>query len=558
MTPFRRFPRALRLAPALLLAVAGAGPAGASEVVERVLIHVNSRIITQGLFDSRYEQLIREEGPPASSAKAEETRKKLLEELVNEALLEDRARDLDLITTDKEVEDQIRRLKEQNKVTTDEEFDKALASSGLNVERLRDQIRRSMTLQRVVGREVNSKVDYSDDALRATYEREKETWRIPEKAHLAEILISKSTDSSGAGTAEKRAREAADALKAGTKFEQVVKDVSDGATKNRGGDLGWVARGELVPEIDRAVFALPVGTVSDPISTKFGWHLVKVVEKAPVSYRPFTEVKAELLKREQETQFQKRLNEYLDKIRQDAVIRVSPEAAPYYTAPAVAARDLPSASGTAWATEAPPPERTTSRSARGVEITAMGGYRVGGTTSSYGNTYIDRIGVPSAVSFGASVEVPFTDAWSAEALWSHQDTELRADFGSLPLPEGGGDRRLSHLNVDTFQIGALLQSGSIDSRARLYVDLLLGATLLTPAPPFSDLLRFSLSIGGGVKYWPTDHFGARLGLRWMPVYLNSTTSGPTTCDPLYGCYYYYYDTMLLSQGDAHIGVMFKF
>jgi len=161
------------------------------------------------------------------------------------------------------------------------------------------------------------------------------------------------------------------------------------------------------------------------------------------------------------------------------------------------------------------------------------------------------------MSFGASVEVPVTDAWSAEVLWNRQDTELRADFGSLPLPEGGGERRLSHLNVDTFQVGALLQSGSIDSRARLYVDLLLGATLLTPAPGFSDLLRFSLSIGGGVKYWPTDHFGARLGLRWMPVYLNSTGSGPTTCDPLYGCYTYY-ETNLLSQGDAHVGVMYKF
>jgi len=218
--------------------------------VERVLIHVNSRIITQGLFDSRYEQLIREEGPPASSAKAEETRKKLLEELVNEALLEDRARDLDLITTDKEVEDQIRRLKEQNKVTTDEEFDKALASSGLNVERLRDQIRRSMTLQRVVGREVNSKVDYSDDALRATYEREKETWRIPEKAHLAEILISKSADAAGAGTAESGPRGGGRA-----EGRHEVRAGREGrlrrATKNRGGDLGWVARGELVPEIDR-------------------------------------------------------------------------------------------------------------------------------------------------------------------------------------------------------------------------------------------------------------------------------------------------------------------
>ena len=166
---------------------------------------------------------------------------------MNEALLEDRARDLDLITTDKEVEEQIKRLKEQNKVTTDEEFEKALAASGLTTEKLRDQFRRTLTLQRVVGREVNSKVDLSDDALRVVYEREKETWRIPEKAHLFEILISRSADAAGAGTAEKKAREAADALKAGTKFEVVVKEYSDGSTKSRGGDLGWVAQRRARP-----------------------------------------------------------------------------------------------------------------------------------------------------------------------------------------------------------------------------------------------------------------------------------------------------------------------
>ena len=84
-----------------------------------------------------------------------------------------------------------------------------------------------------------------------------------------------------------------------------------------------VAQGELTVEIDKVVFSLPVGTVSDPIGTKFGWHLVKVIEKVPVSYKPFADVKAQLLKREQDTQFQKKLAEYLDKLKSEAVIRVS-------------------------------------------------------------------------------------------------------------------------------------------------------------------------------------------------------------------------------------------
>jgi peptidyl-prolyl cis-trans isomerase SurA len=310
--------------------VLAAVPLWAGEVVNRILVHVNSRIITQSQFDARIDQNIRESGPPPNTAKGEEMKKSVMEELVNEALLEDRAKELDLVTADAEIEDQIKRLKEQNNVTTDEDFQKGLAQSGLTIDRLRDQLRRTVTLQRVVGREVNSKVDLSDDALRIIYEREKETWRVPEKAHLAEILVSNGDDPARAA---RRAKEASDLVKGGAKFEAVVKDYSDGATKARGGDLGTVARGELTAEIDKAVFSLPVGTVSDPIGTKFGWHLVKVIEKIPVSYKPFADVKAQLLKREQDTQFQKKLAEYLDKLKREAVIHVSTGGQPYYTPP---------------------------------------------------------------------------------------------------------------------------------------------------------------------------------------------------------------------------------
>jgi parvulin-like peptidyl-prolyl isomerase len=301
--------------------------------VNRILIHVNSRIITQSQFDNRLEQNIRENGAPPNGAALEALKKSVMEELVNEALLEDRAKELDLITTDQEIEDQIKKLREQNNVKSDEEFAKGLAASGLTLERLREQLRHSQTLQRVVGREVQAKVDLSDDALRIIYEREKETWRIPEKAHLAEILISKGDDPVVAAT---RAKEASDLLKSGAKFETVVREFSDGATKGKGGDLGVVAKGELAGDIDKVVFSLPVGAVSDPIQTKFGWHLVKVLEKIPVSYKPFADVKADLLKREQDTQFQKKLAEYLDKLKRDAVIRVNTDAKPYFTPPAQA------------------------------------------------------------------------------------------------------------------------------------------------------------------------------------------------------------------------------
>jgi len=126
-----------------------------------------------------------------------------------------------------------------------------------------------------------------------------------------------------------RAREAASLAKGGAKFEDVVVRFSDGPTRSKGGDLGLVGKGELAAALDAAAFSLPVGAVSDPIETRSGWHVLKVVEKLPATHRPFSEVKGEILKKEQETQFQKKLHEYLAKLRADAVIKVAPEAEPW-------------------------------------------------------------------------------------------------------------------------------------------------------------------------------------------------------------------------------------
>ena len=120
MTSYRPLFRPLGAAALALAALAPAPRLSASEVVNRILIHVNSRIITQSQFDTRLEQTIRETGAPKNAEARETLKKSVMEELVNEALLEDRAKELDLITTDQEIEDQINRLKEQNNVKTDE------------------------------------------------------------------------------------------------------------------------------------------------------------------------------------------------------------------------------------------------------------------------------------------------------------------------------------------------------------------------------------------------------------------------------------------------------
>ena len=120
------------------------------EVVDRILVYVNARIVTQSQLDNRTETAMREAPAGFDQSRRDEVRKAVLRELVNEALLEDRARELDVVATDAEVEEQIKRLKEQNKVTSEEDFVKALAASNLTPDQLRDQLKKSTTVQRVI------------------------------------------------------------------------------------------------------------------------------------------------------------------------------------------------------------------------------------------------------------------------------------------------------------------------------------------------------------------------------------------------------------------------
>jgi len=238
-----------RLVPALALTAALGAAASAGELVEKIVARVNDRLITHTDFEKRFAAFL---SSPQAGNNPLEARRKLLAEIIDEKLLEERAKELEVAATDEEVEVAVERVKRQYNLATDEEFENALKSSNLTRDDLKRQMRNTITLQKVVGRDISSKLDMTDDTLRLEYERRKEQlYKVVEQAQVSEIVIRFEPDDPAArARAAARIEEARAKIAAGTPFADVAKEYSEGNAKERGGALGSVSKGELVTALD--------------------------------------------------------------------------------------------------------------------------------------------------------------------------------------------------------------------------------------------------------------------------------------------------------------------
>lgn len=128
--------------------------------------------------------------------------------------------------------------------------------------------------------------------VKAAYAANKEQYKAPEQVHVAHILIANEDDAS----AKSQAEELLQQVKGGADFAKLASEKSsDPGSRAKGGDLGLVARGRMVPEFEEAAFALKKpGDVSPVVKSKFGYHIIKLIEHKPARIMSLEEVGPQL------------------------------------------------------------------------------------------------------------------------------------------------------------------------------------------------------------------------------------------------------------------------
>jgi peptidyl-prolyl cis-trans isomerase SurA len=296
-----------------------------AKIVERIIARVNSEIITQRTFDREKEKLrqalAEQYSGPELEAQFREQSKNLLRDMIDQSLMVQKAKDLD-INVETDVIKQLDDIRKKNNYATLEDLETAVEKDGLNYEDFKDQIRRQLLMREVIGREVGSRIQLSREDARKYYEAHKNEFKSPGMVRLGQILVT--TEKRKPEEAEKRANEALAELKAGQRFAEVAKKYSDGASAEQGGDVGFMKEGTLAPDIAAVVAKLDLNEFSNPIQTRYGYIILKVLERYSPGVPKFEEVEQRVNEVLYEERMQPDLREYMTRLRRESYIYKAP------------------------------------------------------------------------------------------------------------------------------------------------------------------------------------------------------------------------------------------
>jgi len=266
-----------------LAAIVFAAGAGCNKEVQHapdVWAVVNGKEIKRDEVDKYYRTRVNPEGQEPSLEESLSQKLNVLDELIYNEILLEKAKKLNLEASDGEVEDKFTELKSPY---TEDEFQRRLKDQAMSVEDLKLQLRRQLSIQKLLNREVVAKITITDQDVTDFYNANKAQFNVAEpQYHIAQIVVTprkeqqlrnrKNDDASSEAEAERKVKMLMDRLNSGADFAQLAMDYSeDMNTAGTGGDLGYVPESALNqsdPALKRAVVGLKAGQVSQPIQVQ--------------------------------------------------------------------------------------------------------------------------------------------------------------------------------------------------------------------------------------------------------------------------------------------------
>jgi peptidyl-prolyl cis-trans isomerase SurA len=262
---------------------------------------VNGKEIRKDEVEKYYRTRINPEGQAPSQEEALSLKLNVLDELINNEILIERAKKLNLEASDGEVEDKFTELKSP---FTEDEFQRQLKERGVSVDDLKRDLRRQLSIQKLLNREVVAKILITDQDVADFYNANKAQFNVAEpQFRIAQIVVTprkepqirnrKNDDATNEAEAQRKVKMLMDRLNSGADFAQLAMDYSeDMNSAATGGDMGYVPESALNqsdPALKKMVLGLKPGQVGPPIQLKEGYRILKLITRESPGLRGLAE-----------------------------------------------------------------------------------------------------------------------------------------------------------------------------------------------------------------------------------------------------------------------------
>lgn len=287
-------------------------------VINMILVKVNGTPIFLSELETEVETRLASLRPQFPEAELEaqmpELRRQLLVGMIDLVMMDQRAEQLQITADANSVDRAIQRLREANDLTSDEEFAAALEAAGLNLDLLREQMRRSIRQEQLAYQEVQRGIVVTDAEIQRYYEANPSEFEAPAQVRLEQLVFV------GGAEMRQQAAEALAQLRGGASLNEVA--AAYPAASAFPADESFVRMSDLQESLAAVVPDLPVDRFSDPVESQFGWHLVRVVERQPRTVQPLDAVRDAVRQRLTLQKSNERMDAYLGQLREQTHIEI--------------------------------------------------------------------------------------------------------------------------------------------------------------------------------------------------------------------------------------------
>lgn len=313
-----------------ILAIMLAAGAQAAEKLDRIVAVVNDDVITMTELNRAFAPYARSIEKTYQGANKEDVlrqnKETLLQRLIDQMLIEQEMKRADAAVAavkDEEVMNVISGMLARNNISMDD-YVKKLAAEGTTLEMVKKEIKQQLMRMRLLRREVQSKILVTDEEIGLYYNEHRQDYEGKEAVRLKQILLPAPADGDKKTreSTREQTRQLRDRILKGEPFELIAAQYSRAPGASQGGDIGFVERGVMLPEVERVAFGLAAGQMSDVIESEVGFHLIAVVDRRGAGLKPIADVRNEIKAKIEDEKVAKKYDEWIESIRKKSFIEV--------------------------------------------------------------------------------------------------------------------------------------------------------------------------------------------------------------------------------------------